>query len=100
MLWDRFLGISRVVTPWQTYPFWCASGCLAGLVAITPGAGFVSILSAIAIGLLGGVICYLSVAVMKAKLGYDDSLDALVEQVADGWYLGSYCNWYLCFQRN
>ncbi len=56
--------------------FGAASGCLAGLVAITPGAGFVSVMSAIVIGLLGGVICYLSVAIMKNKLGYDDSLDA------------------------
>lgn len=56
--------------------FGAASGCLAGLVAITPGAGFVSVMSAIVIGLLGGVICYLSVAIMKNKFGYDDSLDA------------------------
>ncbi|NLH45976.1 MAG: ammonium transporter [Acholeplasmataceae bacterium] len=52
------------------------SGCVAGLVAITPGAGFVSPLSAIIIGLAGGVICFFSVSVMKAKLGYDDALDA------------------------
>ena len=52
------------------------SGCVAGLVAITPGAGFVSPLSSILIGLAGGVICFFSVSVMKAKLGYDDALDA------------------------
>ncbi len=53
-----------------------ASGAVAGLVAITPGSGFVTPLSAIIIGLIGGVICYLGVSVLKSKLGYDDSLDA------------------------
>ena len=52
------------------------SGCVAGLVAITPAAGFVSAFSSIIIGLLAGIICYLAVSVVKAKLGYDDSLDA------------------------
>ncbi|MBQ1416053.1 MAG: ammonium transporter, partial [Selenomonas sp.] len=50
------------------------SGCVAGLVAITPAAGFVTPLPAVLIGLLGGVICYFAVAVLKEKLGYDDSL--------------------------
>ena len=63
-----------------------ASGCIAGLVSITPAAGFVSPLSAVAIGLLGGVICYLSVSIVKAKLGYDDSLDAFgVHGVGGAW---------------
>ena len=53
-----------------------ASGCIAGLVAITPAAGFVAPMPAIIIGAIGGVICYFAVAVLKAKLGYDDSLDA------------------------
>jgi len=52
------------------------SGCVAGLVAITPAAGFVAVGPSLAIGLIGGVVCYFAVAVMKAKLGYDDSLDA------------------------
>ena len=52
------------------------SGGIAGLVAITPAAGFVDILPSIAIGLIGGAICYSSVAILKEKLGYDDSLDA------------------------
>ena len=52
------------------------SGCIAGLVAITPAAGFVEPMPAIVIGLVGGGICYFSVAVLKDKLGYDDSLDA------------------------
>lgn len=52
------------------------SGSVAGLVAITPAAGFVGVGPSLAIGLIGGVVCYLAVAVLKAKLGYDDSLDA------------------------
>lgn len=53
-----------------------ASGAVAGLVAITPGAGFVTPLSSIFIGLVGGAVCYFSISLMKAKFGYDDALDA------------------------
>ena len=53
-----------------------ASGAIAGLVAITPAAGFVNIKGAILIGVLAGIIPYFSVAAMKPKVGYDDSLDA------------------------
>ncbi|GAB6153166.1 ammonium transporter [Desulfosporosinus burensis] len=53
-----------------------ASGAVAGLVAITPGAGFVTPLSSIFIGLVGGAICYLAISIIKAKFGYDDALDA------------------------
>ena len=53
-----------------------ASGCVAGLVAITPACGFVSTLPAVAIGLAGGMICFFAVSILKAKLGYDDALDA------------------------
>jgi ammonium transporter, Amt family len=53
-----------------------ASGAVAGLVAITPAAGFVGPMSAILIGLGAGVICYLAV-LAKPKLGYDDSLDVV-----------------------
>lgn len=53
-----------------------ASGCIAGLVAITPAAGFVAPIPAIIIGAIGGVLCYFAVAALKTKLGYDDSLDA------------------------
>ncbi|GMT42248.1 MAG: ammonium transporter [bacterium] len=52
-----------------------ASGAVAGLVAITPAAGFVGPISAIAVGGIAGVICYIAV-VAKSGLGYDDSLDA------------------------
>jgi len=53
-----------------------ASGCIAGLVAITPAAGFVAPMPAVIIGLVAGVVCYFAVSVLKVKLGYDDSLDA------------------------
>ncbi len=52
------------------------SGCVAGLVAITPAAGFVGPMPALLIGLIAGVSCYTMVAAVKARLGYDDSLDA------------------------
>lgn len=52
------------------------TGAVAGLVAITPAAGFVTATDAIWIGLGVSVICYVSVAIVKAKFGYDDSLDA------------------------
>ena len=53
-----------------------ASGAVAGLVAITPGSGFVGPVPAIIIGALGGVICYGGV-LLKSRLGYDDSLDVV-----------------------
>ncbi|HID02357.1 MAG TPA: ammonium transporter [Desulfobacterales bacterium] len=53
-----------------------ASGALAGLVAITPGAGFVSPISAMIMGGVAGVLCYAAV-VAKGKFGYDDSLDVV-----------------------
>jgi len=53
-----------------------ASGLVAGLVAITPAAGFVDISGAFVIGLIAGILGYIGVAVLKQKLNYDDSLDA------------------------
>jgi len=53
-----------------------ATGAVAGLVAITPASGFVGIIPAIIIGSLVSVICFIMVAFVKPKLGYDDSLDA------------------------
>ncbi len=52
------------------------SGAVAGLVAITPAAGFVDAGGAIVIGLVVSIICYMMVAFVKTKLGYDDTLDA------------------------
>lgn len=51
------------------------SGCIAGLVAITPAAGFVTLQSALIIGLVAGAVCY-SAVILKPRLRYDDSLDA------------------------
>jgi Amt family ammonium transporter len=53
-----------------------ASGAVAGLVAITPGSGFVGPISAILIGFAAGFVCYLAIT-LKSKLGYDDSLDVV-----------------------
>lgn len=52
------------------------SGGVSGLVAITPAAGFVTPVAAIPIGFVGAICCYVAVAVLKSKFGYDDSLDA------------------------
>ena len=60
------------------------SGAVAGLVAITPAAGFVKPMPALLIGLIAGVFCYFMVAVVKAKFGYDDSLDAFGVHGAGG----------------
>ena len=60
-----------------------ASGAVAGLVAITPGAGFVSPLSAMAIGLVAGVVCYWAVS-LKYRFGYDDSLDVVGVHLVGG----------------
>ena len=51
-----------------------STGVLAGLVAITPAAGFVTPVAAITIGLIAGIICYTAVE-LKGRFGYDDSLD-------------------------
>ncbi len=53
-----------------------ASGIVAGLVSITPAAGFVNLPASLIIGLSAGILGYFSVSVLKNKLGYDDSLDA------------------------
>ena len=52
------------------------SGCVAGLVAITPASGYVGPMSALLIGLIAGVVCFWMVAKVKTRFGYDDSLDA------------------------
>ena len=53
-----------------------ASGVVAGLVGITPAAGFVNLTGALVIGLVAGLLGFFSVAILKHKVGYDDSLDA------------------------
>jgi Amt family ammonium transporter len=72
-------AISWVAAEWFDHGkptvFGAVSGAIAGLVAITPAAGFVSPLSAIVMGIIVGPACYLCVSKVKEKLGYDDSLD-------------------------
>jgi Amt family ammonium transporter len=70
-----WMGIEWMITGKPTI-LGGATGAVAGLVAITPAAGFVSPISSICIGMLAGIICYLAVATIKLKFGYDDSLDA------------------------
>lgn len=73
-------ALSWVAAEWVHHgkptAFGAVSGAVAGLVAITPAAGFVSPISAIAMGLVAGPLCYLAVSKVKEKLGYDDALDA------------------------
>ena len=52
-----------------------ASGAVAGLVAITPAAGFVDPMGALLIGIAAGIICFIASTTVKNALGYDDSLD-------------------------
>jgi Amt family ammonium transporter len=60
------------------------SGCVAGLVAITPASGFVKPMPALLIGFCAGIFCYFMVTVVKMKIGYDDSLDAFGVHGAGG----------------
>ncbi len=73
-------AITWIVIEWIVYKkptlLGAASGVVAGLVAITPAAGFVDVTGAIIIGSVGSIIAFYGVAVLKKKLGYDDSLDA------------------------
>jgi Amt family ammonium transporter len=73
-------GLSWALLEWwhngKPTIFGLCSGAVAGLVAITPAAGFVSVIPAIIIGLLVSAFCFIAVTLIKPKLGYDDSLDA------------------------
>jgi Amt family ammonium transporter len=73
-------GLSWALIEWvrvgKPTMFGVASGAVAGLVAITPAAGYVSVIPAIVIGLMVSVFCYIAAAIIKPKLGYDDALDA------------------------
>jgi Amt family ammonium transporter len=60
------------------------SGCVAGLVAITPASGFVKPLPALVIGAVAGLVCYFMVTRIKQKFGYDDALDAFGVHGAGG----------------
>ena len=71
--------VSWVLAEWwlrrQPSMLGAASGLVAGLVTITPAAGFVTPMGALIMGLIGGLVCY-SAVILKGKFGYDDSLDA------------------------
>jgi len=73
-------GLSWAIIEWlrngKPTIFGVCSGAVAGLVAITPAAGYVSVVPAVIIGMLVSVFCFIAVTVIKPKLGYDDSLDA------------------------
>jgi Amt family ammonium transporter len=73
-------AITWLVIEWMVFKkptlLGAASGVVAGLVAITPAAGFVDVSGAMIIGSVGSVVGFFGVAVLKKKLGYDDSLDA------------------------
>jgi Amt family ammonium transporter len=73
-------GLSWALIEWlrngKPTIFGAASGAVAGLVAITPAAGFVSVIPAIIIGILVSVFCFIAVSIIKPKMGYDDALDA------------------------
>ena len=69
-------GICELVVRKKVTSLGIASGLVVGLVAITPGAGFVSPMSSVLIGGFGGMLCYFFVTVVKQKVDYDDALDA------------------------
>lgn len=73
-------GLSWAILEWffngKPTIFGTVSGLVAGLVAITPAAGYVNALSAICIGALVSILCFTAVSKIKPKFGYDDSLDA------------------------
>lgn len=62
------------------------SGAIAGLVAITPAAGFVTVGGAIVIGFLVSIFCYIAISTVKSKFGYDDALDVFgIHGVGGAW---------------
>jgi len=73
-------GLSWAVIEWirngKPTIFGVCSGAVAGLVAITPAAGFVSVIPAIIIGIFVSIFSFIAVSIVKPKMGYDDALDA------------------------
>jgi ammonium transporter, Amt family len=73
-------GLTWALIEWQQHGaptvLGTCTGAVAGLVAITPACGFVNPMNAIFIGMLVALICYFAIAIVKAKMGYDDALDA------------------------
>lgn len=73
-------AISWIICEWITHKkptvLGGITGAICGLVAITPACGFVTPMSALLIGLIGGAICFFGISILKERLGYDDALDA------------------------
>jgi Amt family ammonium transporter len=91
-LMNTFLAASAAMLGWllaerirdgHATTLGAASGAVAGLVAITPCAGFVGGLAPIAIGAIAGALCYLAIS-LKTRLGYDDSLDVVGVHLVGG----------------
>lgn len=74
------------------------SGCIAGLVGITPAAGFVEIVPAVIIGLGAGMLCYFAVSICKRRLGYDDSLGCF-RRAWRGRHLGRFSHWFVLYKE-
>ena len=79
------IAASAAIISWALVEIWhhgkptmlgVASGCIAGLVVVTPACGFVTPLAALFMGFLVSPVCYFAVSVAKVRLGYDDALDA------------------------
>ena len=68
-------GLCEWLTKGKPSVLGVASGMVAGLATITPASGFVSVPSAMFIGLAAGAVCYFAVSKLKTRFGYDDSLD-------------------------
>jgi ammonium transporter, Amt family len=92
-------GLSWIFVEWlvkgKPTALGLASGIVAGLVAVTPAAGFVYIWGGLVIGLIAGVFCYFSVY-FKSILGYDDSLDAFGVHGVGG-FLGAVLTGLFCY---
>lgn len=92
-------GLSWMVAEWihkgKPTALGLASGIVAGLVAVTPASGFVYIWGGLAIGLIAGVVCYISVC-LKAVFKYDDSLDAFGVHGVGG-FLGAVLTGVFCY---
>ncbi len=81
---NTIVATAAAALSWSLFEYWtrghasllgAASGAVAGLVAVTPAAGFAGPFGAIIIGIIAGAVCLWAVVWLKAKLGYDDSLD-------------------------
>jgi Amt family ammonium transporter len=73
-------GLSWALLEWirngKPTVFGIVTGSIAGLATVTPASGYVSVSAALAIGILASVACFIAVAIVKPRFGYDDSLDA------------------------